>query len=69
MSDLKLIDELLCDLKSFMGIGTTWGMVYHHSSAARKAMDRLCEAWRSDEIGVGKAGLTLGLVKWIEEQK
>lgn len=58
-SDLKLIDELLCDLKTCHGL--TWAEVETYSSITRTAMTRLVEAWASGEMPV----ITLGLADYF----
>lgn len=60
MSDLKLIDELLLDLKD--ALRTDWSGVHGHSSITRAAMDRLASAKQSGEIEI----MTLSLRNYLE---
>lgn len=59
-SDLKLIDELLCDMKG-MHTGTSWEDIEEFSSVTRRAMRRLREAYSSGEMTV----ITLGLANYF----
>jgi hypothetical protein len=59
--DLKLIDELLCDLKMATGV-RTWAEVEGYTSVTRQAMTRLRAAWRDREM----ASITLGLSNYFK---
>lgn len=63
MSDLKLIDELLCDLRAVYGL--SWAEMESHSSITRAAMRRLREAWTSGEMPV----ITLGIANHFRATK
>ncbi len=66
-SDLKLIDELLCDLKSAItkpGDLEPWRTVEEYSSVTRAAMRRLYDAYRAGRLLV----ITLGLARYFDEQ-
>jgi len=65
MTDLKLIDELLCDLKDRIEPPRYWERVETHSSATRKAMARLRQAWASGEMPV----ITLSLEEYFRLTK
>lgn len=61
-SDLKLIDELLCDLYTLLANAmppdpTTWRKVENYSSITLQAMARLRQAWETGEMGKISAGL------------
>ena len=43
LTDLKIIDELLCDIKQRENL--TWEQLEDHSNITRYAMGRLREAW------------------------
>jgi len=58
LTDLKLIDELLCDLKRS---GETWADVEQRTSITRAAMHRLRTAYASGEMPV----ITLSLAKHL----
>lgn len=58
IADLKLIDELLCDLKQVAGL--TWADLETYTSITRAAMVRLRGAWRL------MPAITLGLAKHFE---
>lgn len=60
-SDLKLIDELLCDIKSITGV-SQWVNVEQQTSVTQQAMRRLREAYRTGEI----TAITLGLATYFE---
>lgn len=62
-ADMKLVDELLCDLKSVTG--QTWPELERHTSTTRVAMQRLREADQSQELAV----VTLGLIKHLRGTK
>lgn len=47
--DLKLLDDLLVNLKWTLG-EHTWERVEAHSSIARGVMNRLREAWENEEM-------------------
>lgn len=60
MTDLKLIDELLVDLK---GVPGTWGdMDRRAGTVVREAINRLRQAWRSGEM----PEITLSLCRYFE---
>ena len=59
MTDLKLIDELLVDLKGARN--TDFETMYRQSSLARNALDRLKSAWLSGETTL----LTLSLFNYF----
>lgn len=60
MTDLKLIDELLCDIKQDMGV--KWAYLDRNgTSAVQEAMTRLREAWQCGEMPV----ITLGLANYF----
>lgn len=63
MTDLKLIDELLCDLKQ--AAHCSWPDMEVYTSVTREAMHRLRTAYESDEMKV----LTLGLAKHFAKTK
>lgn len=60
-SDLKLIDELLCDLKA---PGESWADVERKTSITRYAMARLRKAHASGEMPV----ITLGLANYFASE-
>ena len=61
MSDLKLIDELLCDIHHQQDI--SWPkMERYGSSVERKAIQRLREAWKNGEM----PAITLSLANYFE---
>lgn len=60
MTDLKLIDELLCDLKS--ETGKSWAEIEKHSSVTREAMQRLYDAWTMGEMQM----ITLSLAVYFQ---
>lgn len=57
MTDLKLIDELLCSMRQLLGV--SWADMERESSVTRDAMARLRAAWESGEMPV----LTLGIAE------
>lgn len=57
MTDLKLIDELLCDIKQTNNL--TWLQMEHHTSVTNEAMNRLRSAYRSGEARLITLGLAL----------
>lgn len=59
-SDLKLIDELLCDFRQREQL--SWEEVESWSSITREAMARLRTAWRSGEMSI----ITLSLSKYFD---
>ena len=59
MTDLKLIDELLVDLKTARG--TDFETMYCQSPLARDALDRLKSAWLNGETTL----LTLSLFNYF----
>ena len=61
MSDLRLIDELLIDLRS--ELKCTFTELTQHSTATRAAMDRLRVAWYSGEV----KALTMSLARYFRE--
>jgi hypothetical protein len=61
MSDLKLLDELLHDLKYACNY-KTWAEVHYHSSITIKIMKRLKEAYfKTNEMNI----ITLGLANYL----
>lgn len=63
-SDLKLIDELLLDVKIALGPAATWQQVEEFSAITRLAMKRLHDAYIADDPGL-KVGITLGLARHL----
>jgi hypothetical protein len=63
MTDLKIIDELLCDIRQTHNL--QWKDLETWSSVTRDAMHRLREAWDKNEMPV----ITLGLANYFEEKK
>lgn len=61
-TDLKLIDELLVDLKQKDAL--TWEELERRSFIAREAINRLREAWSSGEIKL----ITLSLAKYLDRE-
>jgi hypothetical protein len=60
MTDLKLIDELLCVVRQRNDL--SWEEMERDSVVTREAMDRLRRAWRSGEMPV----ITLGLANYFD---
>jgi hypothetical protein len=65
-ADLKLLDEILCDLKTQIApagqFSATWAEVERHSSTTRDAMARLRRAWKTREM----PAITLSLAQYFE---
>jgi hypothetical protein len=66
-TDLKLIDELLCDLRERMRDRrcidpVSWEDVENDTSITRAAMARLRAAWKSGEMEL----ITLSLAKYFD---
>ena len=61
LTDLKLIDELLCDIKSRDEL--TWAQMETQSSATAEAMVRLRQVWASGSLRV----LTLSLAQYFSD--
>lgn len=61
MTDLKLLDELLCDFKT--ATSRSWEEVEQYSSVTREAMQRLRDAWLADELPV----VTLSLARYFRD--
>lgn len=59
-SDLKLIDELLVDMRR---TGETYSQLERRSSVTRDAMQRLREAWKSGEM----ESITLSLALYFKD--
>ena len=60
MTRLKLIDELLCDLKQ---PGMTWEQVEKYSSVTREAMQMLRREWHAGRMKV----ITLSLANYFRD--
>lgn len=60
MTDLKLIDELLCEIRSRNNL--SWAELESWSNLTREAMNRIRVAYYSKE----RPAITLGLSKYFE---
>ena len=58
MTDLKLMDELLCDLQQALD-NRPWREMVRYSSTTSKAMKRLAEAYWSGEMKTITASLAM----------
>lgn len=62
ITDLQLIDELLCDLRQIPGGTRSWGEIeLHMTSVTAAAMQRLREAWAAGEMST----ITLSLAEYF----
>ena len=63
MTDLKLIDELLCGIKARYGM--TWRQIEDDPFVTGDAMDRLRVAWKNGEM----EEITLSLANYFDDMK
>lgn len=61
MTDLKIIDELLCIMKP---LGKSWADFENEYHIVRRAMNRLKDAYRSGEM----PAITLSLAKHFDKE-
>lgn len=63
MTDLKFIDELLCEIRSIAGM--SWYGMENYSNLTRRAMIRLREAYTSGQMPL----ITLSLADYFKETR
>lgn len=63
LSDLKIIDELLCDLKQHLNL--RWEDLESYNNICNYSMNRLRIAWKNREI----ERITMGLAEYFRNEK